>query len=261
MKRILLIILCLLLLTGCVGAEDTQPVRIAVIDTGFSSVITNVAPGANYLDAAAGTEDTYGHGTAVASVMQRIAPGAVLVPLVCSAYEKGCITHVSGETLAQIIRDAVDIYGCRIINVSAGLEADTPQLAQAVAYAREKGALVVASAGNDFKENPEKPYYPAAYADVLAVGALNEALTAPAEFSQRGSHVSLYAPGTQVPVLTLSGKTAHEDGTSYAAAAVSAMAARLLARYPSASVAALEEKFLAKARVLPGQYPALLPEE
>ena len=105
MKRILLIVLCLLLLTGCVGAEDTQPVRIAVIDTGFSSVITNVAPGANYLDAAAGTEDTYGHGTAVASVMQRIAPEAVLVPLVCSAYEKGRITHVSGQTLARIIRE------------------------------------------------------------------------------------------------------------------------------------------------------------
>ena len=261
MKKILLIILCLVLLTGCVGTENTQPVRIAVIDTGFSSVITNVAPGANYLDAAAGTEDTYGHGTAVASVIRRIAPGAVLVPLVCSAYEKGHITHVSGQTLAQIIRDAVDIYGCRIINVSAGLEADTPQLAQAVAYAREKGALVVASAGNDFKENPEKVYYPAAYAEVLAVGALNEERTAPAEFSQRGSHVALYAPGTQVPVLTLSGKTAHEDGTSYAAAAVSAMAARLLARDPSASVAALEEKLLAKARVLPGQYPALLPEE
>lgn len=261
MKRILLIILCLVLLTGCVGAEDTQPVRIGVIDTGFSSVITNVAPGANYLDASAGTEDTYGHGTAVASVMQRIAPGAVLVPLVCSAYEKGHITHVSGETLAQIIRDAVDIYGCRIINVSAGLEADTQLLRQAVAYAREKGVLVVASAGNDYRENPEKPYYPAAYADVLAVGALDEACAAPAEFSQRGSHVSLYAPGTQVPVLTLSGKTTHEDGTSYAAAAVSAMAARLLEREPSAAVETLEEKLLANARLLPGGYPALLPGE
>lgn len=243
MKKLLCLLLCLLL-TGCAaapvadqtvgtscaattGLPAAEPLKVAVIDTGFSSAIPteNVIPGANYLDPEAGTEDTYGHGTAVASVILSVAPEAMLVPLVSSMYDRGRMTHVSGEVLSQMIRDAVDVYGCRIINVSAGLGSDTPALQEAVDYARQQGVLVIASAGNDYGENPGVAYYPAAYDEVLAVGALDgEVLAA---FTQRGEWVDLYAPGTDVVVTTLSGGSRKESGTSYAAAFVCGKAAQL----------------------------------
>lgn len=100
--------------------SENSPVRIAVIDTGFSTraiAAEHIAEGKNYLDALVSTEDTYGHGTAVASVILQYAPEVQLVPLISSAYEDGHIRQVDADTLAQILRDAVDIYGCQVINI------------------------------------------------------------------------------------------------------------------------------------------------
>ena len=102
------------------------------------------------------------------------------------------------------------------------------QVRQAVAYAEEKGVLVIASAGNDYRENPDRKYYPAAYTTVLSVGALNKDGTAPADFSQQGDWVDLYAPGVDIPVLTLSGAEITDYGTSLAAAHVCGQAVLLL---------------------------------
>ena len=233
-----------------------EPIRIAVIDTGFSLRAIpqeNIAAGKNYLnvqettgDASDGaedtldsveaaidkTEDTYGHGTAVASVILQYAPEVQLVPLVSSAYEDGHIRQVDADTLAQILRDAVDIYGCQVINISAGLKEDNETLKAAVEYVQKRGALLVASAGNDYVENGTVNYYPAAYDSVLAVGALNADETEIADFSQRGNWVDIYAPGQNISVKTLSGASKTGDGTSYAAARVSGEAAVLWKNHP-----------------------------
>lgn len=247
-----------------------EPIRIAVIDTGFSLRAIpqeNIAAGKNYLnvqkttgdasdgaedtlesggntsgkakdtsdsvgDAIDKTEDTYGHGTAVASVILQYAPEVQLVPLVSSAYEDGHIRQVDADTLAQILRDAVDIYGCQVINISAGLKEDNETLKAAVEYVQKRGALLVASAGNDYVENGTVNYYPAAYDSVLAVGALNADETEIADFSQRGNWVDIYAPGQNISVKTLSGASKTGDGTSYAAARVSGEAAVLWKNHP-----------------------------
>lgn len=215
--------------------SENSPVRIAVIDTGFSTraiAAEHIAEGKNYLDALVSTEDTYGHGTAVASVILQYAPEVQLVPLVSSAYEDGHIRQVDADTLAQILRDAVDIYGCQVINISAGLKEDNETLKSAVEYVQKRGALLVASAGNDYVENGTVNYYPAAYDSVLAVGALNADETEIADFSQRGNWVDIYAPGQNISVKTLSGASKTGDGTSYAAARVSGEAAVLWKNHP-----------------------------
>ena len=268
MRKVLIFLLCFML-AGCttvpavttgdsavtVSAEVTaEPVRVAVIDTGFSDAIPaeNTASGANYLTGNGDTEDTYGHGTAMASLILRYAPDAVLVPLVSTRYEKGRLTHVTAPVLAQMLRDAVDVYDCRILNVSAGLALDDPQLRSAVEYCREKGILIGASAGNDYETNPQTPYYPAAYESVLAVGALGESKQDLAAFSQRGPWVDLYGPGVGISVTTLSGANREEWGTSYAAAQICGAAAALLAQDPDLTARQLEEAILAQAEPLPG---------
>lgn len=207
-----------------------EPNRIAVIDTGFSTKAIpeeNIIGGRNYLNPEASTEDTFGHGTAVASIILQTDPDAELVPLVDSAYEDGKVTQVEADVLAQIIRDAVEVYGCQVINLSAGLQKDEADVKSAVQYAQKCGALIVASAGNDYLEQGEMKYYPAAYESVFAVGALNADGSAVADFSQWGDWVNGYEIGEQVSFLALSGAEKEGDGTSYAAAKVSAQAAVL----------------------------------
>ena len=246
-KRIIKqIIACLIAVTlACLlpacqqKADKTFPLRIAVIDTGFSVDAIpeeNILEGHNYVDAEASTEDTFGHGTAVASILLAEYPDAKLVPLVSSAYEDGHLTQVTEEVVAQMIRDAVDMYDCSLINVSAGLQNAGTELEEAVAYAWKKGVLIIASAGNDYAEQGERKYYPAAYEHVFAVGALNADGTQIAEFSQRGDWVNGYEIGENVSFAALSGAELTGDGTSYAAARVTAEAAKLLEAHPGEGI-------------------------
>ena len=230
--------------TGETQSTELEIVRIAVIDTGFS---TEAIPeekreeGKNYVEPEGSAEDTYGHGTAVASVILSENVNVVLVPLVSNIYEKGKIRQVENDTLAQMIRDAVDVYQCSIINISAGLVLDKEAVREAVKYARKQGVLVVASAGNDYDVNGAVKYYPAGYDSVLAVGALTKDGKEVASFSQRGDWVNCYEIGEAVTIKTLSGNTRESDGTSYAAARITAKAAELMQEEPTLTVDELQE--------------------
>jgi len=228
---------------GEIGCDTTAAsgtgVRIAVIDTGISTAIISskrLVQGKNYIDPSGDTEDKVGHGTAVAGILvgvekqglRGVAPDAVLVPLVCATL------GISGKTIsgssaiwAQAIRDAVDEFGCKVINLSMGTATDDDELRSAVAYAEKRGAVIVSSVGNDNAYKPDSIYYPAGYATVLGVAALNENGEI-AAFSQRNASVALCAPGVNLKVATIRGKTMNAFGTSYATAFVSGAAALLL---------------------------------
>lgn len=257
MKKTVLFTLCVLLCLMAAGcgatntAGETDPVVIGIIDTGISSKAIpaeSVLEGKNYVDPTASTEDTYGHGTAVASVILAHAPDAKLVPLISNMYDKGALTQVDNDVLAQMIVDAVDLYGCDIINISAGLVLDKTSIREAVAYAEEQNVLVVASAGNDYATQGDFMYYPAGYKTVLAVGSVNEEGTAVSEFSQRGPWIDLYACGEAVTITTLSGNSRESDGTSYSAARVTAFAAELLQRDSTLTASHLRQKILTYTR-------------
>ena len=239
-------------ISGCRGEQEKEnptQIRVAVIDTGISTKAIpeeNISEGMNYVDTELSTEDTYGHGTAVASIILSEAPNAQLVPLVSNVYEDGKIKQVENDTLAEMIKDAIDIYDCQIINLSAGLILDKDSVRNAVGYAEEQGVLVVASAGNDYEENGAVKYYPAAYENVLAVGSLVENGDEIASFSQRGDWVDTYIVGEEIPIKTLSGNETIGDGTSYSAAKVTGMAAKELEADPTISLSKLREKLIQK---------------
>lgn len=261
MKKRLFRILCILLSLAVVGGMTVtveyitrDPVIIGIIDTGISTraiPAERLSEGKNYFDPTQSTEDTYGHGTAVASVILKHFPQAKLVPLVSNVYDGKRIQQVDNDVFAQMIRDAVDVYGCQIVNVSMGLILDKPSVREAVEYAEEKGVPVIASAGNDYARDGEFKYYPAGYDTVFAVGSVNEKKTEVSDFSQRGDWVDVYACGEEVTVKTLSGNKKKNEGTSYAAALVTALAARLLQKNPDLSPADLREDLLKKCKTLP----------
>lgn len=224
---------------GDITDASGEGVRIAIIDTGISTVSISpksLVQGKNYMDPSADTEDKAGHGTAVAGIivgaekqgLRGIAPDAVLVPLVCSTLgADGKIVSGSCAVWAQAIRDAVDEYGCKVINLSMGTTTDDEALRSAVAYVENCGAVVVSAVGNDNAYKQENLYYPAAYATVIGVGALDENGEV-AAFSQCNTSVALCAPGKDLKVATIRGKTISAFGTSYAAPFVSGTAALLL---------------------------------
>jgi subtilisin family serine protease len=257
MKKRILFILCAILVLAIVLVGvlhlTRKPVTIAIIDTGLSAdaiPAKNILEGKNYLDPSLSTQDTYGHGTAVASVILQRFPQARFVPLVSNAYDGGRIKQVENDVFAQMIRDAIDVYQCDIIHLSVGLILDKPSIREAVKYAEEKGVLIVASAGNDYDTDGDFTYYPASYETVLAVGSVNKAGTEISAFSQRGDWVDLYACGEAVPILTSEG-SAESDSASYAAAHVTAYAAQLLYKDKNLSAQQLREMILTAANTMP----------
>jgi subtilisin family serine protease len=198
--------------------------------------------------------DVDGHGTFVASIiaaqksdrngMVGIAPGVKLLIY----REAGC--NVQGGNREPDMADAINAAvaaGARVINISQAGYVPDDGLKAAVVNAYRKNVLVVVAAGNfgnldahdpngsaDYGINPTT--YPAAYVPyVLTVGAVNQD-GGVAGFSETGPFVSVTAPGVGVGGLFPDGKIHHDDGTSFAAPYVSAVAALLIAKHPDWSV-------------------------
>jgi minor extracellular protease Epr len=251
-----LIVLALFLPLAPAGAAGGA-VRVAVIDTGISTravAAKNLDKGRNYITPNGSTEDTHGHGTAVAAIIagsasagvEGLCPEAVLVPLVyCVKAADGSMLKGDLDMLSQIIYDAVDVYGCRIINISSGARSGITALRDAMAYAESRGVLIVSSAGND---GTKAAWYPGAYSTVLCAGAVNETEDGPASFSNRHSGVDVVAPGIRVPTSDLIGEPAVGTGTSFAAAWVTGLAARLLTADPTLTPHELREIIKGTAR-------------
>lgn len=255
MKKLLLIVSLLLLLVGCSApAKEPDPgaeeLVVALLDTGVSTVAMQndaLLSGWNYVLDSADTEDRINHGTAVASVLlgcesagvAAMAPeGCVVVPLVVMDKTENGVESVDAETMAQAIRDAVDKYGARVVNVSLGIKKDNIEVEKAVKYAEKRGVLVVSAVGNEGES--EAVYYPAAYETVLGVGSHDENGEL-SDFSQRSGATDLLAPGEDIWLASRNGKTYGSRGTSYATAYVTAAAVQLLAQDASLDAAAVRE--------------------
>ena len=161
--------------------EEKASVRIAFIDSGISTKhidSSKVLQGANYIFRDSDTQDRVGHGTATAGLVlgaedQRvtgICPDALAVPqVVVDKYPSGAEKNGGPEALCEALYDAVDRFGCRIVNISLCTTEDSQELREAVAYAEAKGVVLIAAVGNDGEDG--QTYYPAAYETVIAVGS------------------------------------------------------------------------------------------
>lgn len=238
-----------LLLAGLCSAEEHAPVRIAIIDTGISTLAidpSSVAEGRNYIRPDLSTEDLMGHGTAVASLIvgstsagiSGICPDAILVPLVIESLDTDdFLIQCDIDTIASVVRDAVDIYDCDIINMSLAFLDESDALAEAIAYAHEQGVLVVASSGN---RGSYALYYPGAYPTVLCVGTVSQDGTTYAKFSNRSKYLDLIAPGVDVLMAGIYGELTTNSGTSFSAAHVTGAAAKLMMQYPTYSATQIQ---------------------
>ena len=123
--------------------------------------------------------------------------------------------------------------GADVISMSFGGAASAfTTLQNIITAGDEMGIIFVAAAGNDGNENPT---YPAAWENVIAVGATNIDDNV-ASFSQRGSFIDLMAPGEGMfSSLAWSEEFGNQDGTSMACPLVAGAIALLKSHNPMAS--------------------------
>jgi len=148
--------------------------------------------------------------------------------------------YVGDYRAAVGIIKAVD-YGARVLNNSWGGKAYSQTLKAAIDYALMDGAVFVAAMGNSYLD---EIIYPAGYPGVVAVGATN-AQDKKVDFSTLGGYISVGAPGERVLScvprwMTQEGTGLpllydYWSGTSMATPHVSALAAMVLERYPTAT--------------------------
>lgn len=239
-------------------------VVVAVVDSGVDARNAHLAgalvPGfTSFGDGSVpATADVAAHGTAVAGLIAArqvdgsgvvgIAPEARIMPIRAfeSAPEPGGssreLTPPSAASVAAGIRWAAD-HGAKIINVSLSDSQSAEQYRSAVAHARSRGALVIASAGNRKTADPNRPdpahFYPGELPGALAVAAVMKDGAWNADSSFAGPHVDIAAPGQSMPSAYISGGDCVFNGdsasSSYATAVVSGAAALVASRFPNES--------------------------
>ncbi|MGE3975293.1 MAG: S8 family peptidase [Bdellovibrionales bacterium] len=134
------------------------------------------------------------HGTHVAGLSGSyvgVAPAAKLLPVKVLGPFGGDMASLAGA-----IYYAVDSKA-RIINMSLGGNEPVPSLEKAIAYAAQKGVLVVVAAGNDSVDIDLKPTYPASYVSpTLITVAATDLMGNLTTYTNVGrTHVAIAAPG------------------------------------------------------------------
>jgi thermitase len=169
---------------------------------------------ASFLDGSA--NPAYSHGTLTVGVIAAIAPDAMIMPL--RAFDDS--GNADYFVLAKAIRYAAN-HGAQVINMSFGTLDNSKSIKNAIDYAKGKGVILVASAGNS---NTSAPQYPAAYSGVLTTAATNLS-DVKASFSNYGSSVYVDAPGVNLILPYPGGYYALVSGTSFSSPEVAATAA------------------------------------
>ena len=225
---------------------STNPIKISIFDTGYSQPITNIPgyefditsfTGYDYIDDDTIPEDRNGHGTHIASVIHHLinqnAPSTSVVFDIRKTHNNQGQGFLS--ELIPAILDAVN-EGANILNFSFSYRdfntnPNGKPLKQAIDYAEQMGAVVIAASGNTSVNNDRGNVvaFPATYpnSNIISVASTNcnDALSVFSSFGRTSVDVALL--GNSVPGAGLNSNVVYQSGTSYAAANITAFVAIL----------------------------------
>jgi len=195
-----------------------QSIIVAVLDTGINKdnqdLAERVMADVNFTNSPT-SDDLYGHGTHMAGTIAAVAPECRLMNVKVADDTGRCEPSVVARGIIWAVEQ-----GAKVINISLAMQA-SPDLIEAVNYAWDQGAIIIAAAGN---KGGSKPSYPAYYVNCLAVAGTNENNSL-ALLSSHGDWVDVAAPGFNIYSELPQNQYGYKTGTSSAGAHVSGVAA------------------------------------
>jgi subtilisin len=231
---------------GMVGPEEARRalregtgagVKVAIIDSGVEVAhpalaglrleddVAVVSDGVTLQAVDGGGADAYGHGTAIAGIIRKVAPEAALGSFRVLNERLGSRTAIIREG----VRQAID-RGYRVLNCSFGCRGEAEFVMHYKEWVDEaylKGIHVVAACNNFDLNVPEWPGY---FPTVITV---NMARSSGLELYYSPGHlVEFAAAGTDVDVAWRGGLQKNVTGSSYATPHVAGLVARLLSVHP-----------------------------
>ncbi len=238
-------------------------IKIAIVDTGLDPTLKDIERRVvGYRDFLAGEKpfwgkrrfpyDWGGHGTAVASVVSQVAPGAEL--LIARVYDEESMERTPGNWWTLNLLEAGAAWaadqGVDVINMSFAVPSDVPRMRALVRRCFEMNIILVASVGNVIDPSDSSlRFYPAAYPWPIAVGGVEKKADGLRvwEHSGRGDYVDVVAPAASVWVEQPSYRELKRFpmrayGNSLATAMVSGTAALVLAAMGDREKEALRRK-------------------
>lgn len=253
-----------------IGAEDlwdvapgSKTVTVAVIDSGLDTAHEDIKgrylTGYDYIRRNTSMTDTFGHGTAVSSVIAATVNNGVGMAGVAGLRNIKIVPYRAGATKGITIDYAVAAIEkaitakADIINMSFGfylhyengtlvktlMNTDKVPMYTVLKKAASKGIVLVAASGNengakdDYGNALSGVYsYPSSYDNVISVGATTMEKKI-ASFSQYNNRVDLSAPGQSITVALPGNQYEIWHGTSFAAPIVAASAAVLKTYHPA----------------------------
>lgn len=213
-----------------------EGVKVAIIDSGIDrshEMLQRVTAGICFEFSAGNVltsedyRDSSGHGTAVASIIKKKAPGTELYAI--KIFDQSLI--VEQKILLESIRWAID-QNVDIINLSLGTtDAQVKQnLLDVCQVAVNKNIAIVAAEHNSGQES-----YPAYFSNVIGVkagdikGRYNYLFRA-------GEPIECIAPGTTQRVLWAGGREHIVEGSSFAAPHITGIIALIIQAFPKANL-------------------------
>jgi|GEM_PF-1156689 len=220
---------------------SADQVTVAVLDTGVDAEHPDLAGrvlpnGYNTIDGNTDTTDRDGHGTHVAGIIAAQTDNGEGVAGVTGRWPIRIlpvkVLNDDGEgtalSIAEGITKAVEA-GADVINMSLGGPGRSRLVEEAIRQAVAQGVVVAVAAGNEY-DNAEG-YYPAGYAEPIAVASVDESL-ASSDFSNYGSPIDIAAPGEEILSTVPGGDYERFSGTSMATPFVAGAAALLKLVHP-----------------------------
>jgi major intracellular serine protease len=232
-----------------------QEIVVAVVDTGVSNhpeLRGRLLNGKSFVKYTSRTFDDHGHGTHVAGTIAGknvgIAPRANILPI-------KVLDNEGNGTLEDLVAglewineyNATNKTKVSIVNMSLSVDGEITEeekttFHNAIKTLVDNNVAVIVSAGNTGKEEVR---YPAAYEEVISVGAVDIAQER-AMFSTMGDHIDVCQIGVDVISAWYKGGYAVMSGTSMSTPIVSGIGALLASKYKATFNEDITEDYLWK---------------